>query len=176
MRYPSLGLESKVAIVTGGNKGISKGTALCLANAGARVVVAGWMPDELAMVSSEIEAMGTKSLAITMDVTEEPSVNSMVQRTLEGFGRIDILVNNAGISQVLPAEDHTEDIWNSITDTNLKGVFLCSQSVGKVMIKQRNGRILNLSSQAGSVALPDHAAYCASKGGVDILTRVLALE
>jgi len=176
MKYPSFELEDKIAIVTGGNKGIGKGISLCLANTGAHVAVTGRTPEELEQVSSEIEKMGRKSLPIVMDVTQKQSVNSMVQQTLKKFGRIDILVNNAGISEVLPAEEHTEEIWDSIIDTNLKGVFLCAQSVGKVMIGQKSGNIINISSQAGVVGLLNHAAYCASKGGVNLLTKVLALE
>lgn len=176
MKYPSFRLDNKIAIVTGGNKGIGKGISLCLANAGADVVVTGRTPHELEQVSSEIEKMGGRSLPIVMDVTQKQSVDSMVQQTLKKFGRIDILVNNAGVSEVLPAEEHTEEIWDSIIDTNLKGVFLCAQSVGKVMIDQKSGNIINISSQAGVVGLLNHAAYCASKGGVNLLTKVLALE
>ena len=176
MKYPSFELENKIAIVTGGNKGIGKGISLCLANAGADVVVTGRTAEELEQVSSEIERMDRKSLPIVMDVTQKQRVDSMVQQTLKKFGRIDILVNNAGISEVLPTEEHTEEIWDSIIDTNLKGVFLCAQSVGKVMIDQKSGNIINMSSQAGVIGLLNHAAYCASKGGVNLLTKVLALE
>ena len=108
MKYPSFELEDKIAIVTGGNKGIGKGISLCLANAGADLVVTGRTQEELEQVGSEIERMGRRSLPIVMDVTQKQSVDSMVQQALKKFGRIDILVNNAGISEVLPAEEHTE--------------------------------------------------------------------
>jgi len=176
MKFPSFELKDKIAIVTGGNKGIGKGIALCLANSGANVVVTGRTQDELEQVSSEIEEIGRQTLPIVMDVTQKQTVDMMTQRVLEKFGKIDILVNNAGVSEVLPAEEHTEEIWDNIIDTNLKGVFLCAQSVGKVMIKQKEGNIVNISSQAGIVGLLNHAAYCASKGGVNLLTKVLALE
>jgi len=176
MNYPDFGLKNKIAIVTGGNKGIGKGTALCLANAGSDVVIAGRTQSELEQVASEVEKMGRKSLPIVMDVTRKQSVDSMVHQALMKFGRIDVLVNSAGVSEVLPPEEYPEEVWDKIIDTNLKGVFLCCQSVGKAMIKQKSGVIINISSQAGSVALPNHAAYCASKGGVNLLTKVLALD
>jgi NAD(P)-dependent dehydrogenase (short-subunit alcohol dehydrogenase family) len=100
----------------------------------------------------------------------------MVDQVVDAFGRIDILVNNAGISHVLPAEDHTEEIWDAIIDTNLKGAFLCAQAVGRQMIKQKRGTIVNMSSQAGTIGLLNHVAYCASKAGIDLLTKVLAIE
>ncbi len=176
MKYPSFDLESKIAVVTGGNKGIGKGTSLCLANAGADVIVVGRTQSELEQISSKIEKMGRRSLPIVADVTQKQSIEAMVEKTVKEFGRIDLLVNNAGTSEVLPPEDYPEEIWDKIIDTNLKGVFLCSQTVGKVMIKQNSGNIVNVSSQASIVALPDHAAYCSSKGGVNLLTKVLALD
>lgn len=176
MKYPCFSLEGKIALITGGNKGIGKGTALCFANSGADVIVAGRTKEELELVATEIEKMGRRSLPIVVDVTKKQSVDAMVQKVLDEFKRIDILVNNAGISEVMPPEEYTEEIWDSIIDTNLKGVFLCSQSVGKVMIKQMQGSIINISSQASIVALPNHAAYCASKGGVNLLTKALALD
>ncbi len=176
MRFPDFALKDQVAIVTGGNKGIGRTIALCLAQAGAHTVVTGQTRHELEEVCSEIKRLGNEALWVEMDVRQETDVRKMVTQALQAFGRIDILVNNAGISQVLPAEDHTEEIWDAILDTNLKGVFLCSQAVGREMIKQNRGSIVNMSSQAGVVGLLNHAAYCASKGGVNLLTKVLALE
>lgn len=176
MDFPDFRLNDQVAIVTGGNKGIGRTIALCLAQAGAHVVVTGRTKQELEEVCSEIRQLGNRALGVEMDVRNETDVGKMVAEALEVFGRIDVLVNNAGISQVLPAEDHTEEVWDAILDTNLKGVFLCSQAVGRQMIKQKRGSIVNMSSQAGTVGLLNHAAYCASKGGVNSLTRVLALD
>jgi NAD(P)-dependent dehydrogenase (short-subunit alcohol dehydrogenase family) len=147
-----------------------------VAQAGAHVVVTGRTKDELEDVCSEIKALGRKTLWVETDVRRQTDVQRMVATVIDAFGRIDILVNNAGISHVLPAVDHTEEIWDTIIDTNLKGVFLCSQAVGRQMIKQKQGSIVNMSSQAGTVGLLNHVAYCASKGGVDLLTKVLALE
>ena len=176
MEYPRFDLKNRKAIVTGGNKGIGKAIALCLAEAGADVIIAGRTPHELKDVCSQIRDLGRASDYTVTDVRVKPDVELMVQKAVQTFGRIDILVNCAGISEVLPAEDHTEEIWDAIIDTNLKGLFLCSQAVGKQMISQKSGSIVNISSQAGCVALLNHAAYCASKGGVNLLTKVLALE
>ncbi|ODS36528.1 MAG: D-threitol dehydrogenase [Candidatus Altiarchaeales archaeon WOR_SM1_79] len=176
MRFPNFALNDQVAIVTGGNKGIGQTIALCMAQAGADVVVTGRTKQELKDACTEIKRLGNKALWVEMDVRNVIDVERMVAQVLEAFGRIDVLVNNAGISHVLPAENHTEEIWDAIIDTNLKGVFLCSQAVGRQMIMQKRGSIVNMSSQAGTVGLLNHVAYCASKGGVNLLTKVLALE
>lgn len=176
MEYPNFSLDGRKAIVTGGNKGIGKSIALCLAQAGADILVTGRTKDELERVCSQIRDSGKIGDYSITDVRIKSEVDQMVEKAVKMFGRIDTLVNNAGISEVLPAEEHTEQIWDDIIDTNLKGVFLCSQSVGKQMIKQKSGSIINMSSQAGSVGLLNHVAYCASKGGVNLLTKVLALE
>lgn len=176
MDFPDFRLKDQVSIVTGGNKGIGRTIAVCLAQAGAHVVIAGRTKHELEEVCSEIKQFGNKAIGVEMDVRNERDVEKMVAEALKAFEKIDILVNNAGVSHVLPAEDHTEEIWDTILDTNLKGVFLCSQAVGRQMIRQKRGSIVNMSSQAGTVGLLNHVAYCASKGGVDSLTRVLALE
>jgi len=176
MEYPNFGLDGRKAIVTGGNKGIGKGIAICLAHAGADVFVTGRTEDELKDVCSQIHDVGRASDYAMMDVRVKSEVDLMAEKALDTFGRIDILVNNAGVSDVLPAEDHTEEIWDNIIDTNLKGVFLCSQAIGKQMMKQKGGSIISMSSQAGCIGLLNHAAYCASKGGVNLLTKVLALE
>ena len=176
MEYPGFDLKGRKAIVTGGNKGIGKSIALCLAHAGADVFITGRTEGELEDVCLQIRDLDRASGYALMDVRLKSDVELMVEKAVHTFGRIDILVNNAGISEVLPAEDHTEQIWDAIIDTNLKGVFLCSQAVGKQMIKQQSGNIVNISSQAGCIALLNHVAYCASKGGVNLLTKVLALE
>jgi 2-deoxy-D-gluconate 3-dehydrogenase len=111
-----------------------------------------------------------------MDVTKVPEIHLMVEESLRTFGHIDILVNNAGVNFPQWAVDVTEETWNQIIDTNLKGLFFCAQAVGKVMIQQKKGKIINISSQSGSVGLPQRAAYCSSKGGVNLLTKVLAIE
>lgn len=170
-------LTGKVAVVTGGAGGIGRAQALGLADAGADVIVASRQLEHLEDAAGEIRAKGRQSLAVTVDVADEPSVSDMVKRVLEEFPRIDILVNAAGISIRKPADTFPIDEWQQVMDINTRGTFLCCQAVGRVMIKQKSGKIINVSSVRGRYGLPaDYAAYCASKGAVDTLTRTLACE
>ena len=170
-------LTGKVALVTGGAGGIGRAQALGLADAGADVVVASRKLDHLEKVAEEIRAKGRKSLAVSVDVADEKSVANMVSTALKEFPRIDILVNAAGISIRKPADSFPIDEWQQVMDVNTRGTFLCCQAVGKGMIKQKSGKIINLSSVRGRYGLPaDYAAYCPSKGAVDTLTRTLACE
>jgi len=170
-------LTGKVALVTGGAGGIGRAQALGLADAGADVVVASRKLDHLEKVAEEIRAKGRKSLAVSVDVADEKSVANMVSTVLKEFPRIDILVNAAGISIRKPADSFPIDEWQQVMDVNTRGTFLCCQAVGKGMIKQKSGKIINLSSVRGRYGLPaDYAAYCPSKGAVDTLTRTLACE
>lgn len=170
-------LKGKVAIVTGGAGGIGRALALGLADAGADVIVASRRLEHLEPVAKEIKALGRKSLAVTVDVVQEKSVGNMVARVLEVFPRIDILVNAHGLAIRKPAESFPIDEWQQVMDINARGTFLCCQAVGREMVKQRSGKIVNLSSVRGRYGLPaGYAAYCASKGAVDTLTRTLACE
>jgi len=170
-------LTGKVALVVGGAGGIGKAQALGLAEAGADVIVASRNLDHLKPVAEEIEKTGRKSMAVTVEITEEPSVREMVKRVLEKFPRIDILVNAAGLAIRKPAETFPIDEWQKVMDINARGTFLTCQAVGREMIKNRYGKIINVSSVRGRYGLPaDYAAYCASKGAVDTLTRTLACE
>jgi NAD(P)-dependent dehydrogenase (short-subunit alcohol dehydrogenase family) len=170
-------MMEKVVIVTGSSRGIGRALALAFAKEGANLIVNDRTNLKAAsMVVHEIEAMGRQALLIKADVTQRGEVSQMVQHTLEKFGRIDVLINNAGTVTISPAEEFTEEDWDRDLDTNLKGVFLCSQQVGKAMIKQRRGNIINIASMLGKIAFPKHAAYCASKAGVIALTKVLAVE
>ena len=170
-------LTGKVAIVVGGAGGIGRALALGLADCGADVVVASRQLAHLDEVAKEIKAKGRQSLAVTVDVTQEPSVADMVTRALETFPRIDILVNAAGLAIRKPADTFPIEEWQQVMDINARGTFLCCQAVGRVMIEQRNGKVVNVSSVRGRYGLPaDYAAYCASKGAVDTLTRTLACE
>jgi len=170
-------LTGTVAIVTGGAGGIGRAQALGLAQCGADVVVASRRLDHLEQVADEIRAVGRQALAVTVDVVQEQSVADMVTRILEVFPRIDILVNAAGLAIRKPADSFPIDEWQQVMDINARGTFLCCQAVGRVMIKQRSGKIINVSSVRGRYGLPaDYAAYCASKGAVDTLTRTLACE
>lgn len=171
-------LTGKVAIVTGGAGGIGKALALGLADAGADVVVVSRGLPKLEEAAKEIRAKGRKSLAISADVTQVKTIEDMVNRVLKEFSpHIDILVNGAGIAIRKPAETFPIDEWQQVMDINARGTFVCCQVVGRVMIKQKYGKIVNVSSVRGRYGLPvDYAAYCPSKGAVDTLTRTLACE
>jgi gluconate 5-dehydrogenase len=170
-------LSGKTALVVGGHGGIGKAIALGLADAGADVVVTSRNLEALKSAVKEIEAKGRKSLAVTADITDEKQVSDMVDKVVKAFHRIDILVNSAGLAIRKPADTFPIDEWQKVMDINTRGTFLCCQAVGRVMIKQKSGRIINVSSVRGAYGLPaGYAAYCASKGAVDTLTKTLACE
>jgi 2-deoxy-D-gluconate 3-dehydrogenase len=170
-------LEGKVAVVTGSTRGIGRAIVEGLAGAGAAVTVNGRNPEATQTAADEIATVGCKSLAVPADVSKAADVERLISTTVAAFGRLDILVNNAAISPYYkPAEAVTESEWDETMKVNLKGVFLCCQAAGRVMIPQKSGRIINISSIAGQVALPKLLAYTAAKGAVNQLTRVLAVE
>jgi len=170
-------LAGKVAVVTGSSRGIGRAIAEGMAGAGAAVTVNGRNPETTQAVAGAIAAAGGKSLAVPADVGKVADIERLIKSTVATFGRLDILVNSAGISpHYKPAETMTEAEWDEVIAVNLKGVFLCCQAAGRVMIPQKSGRIINISSIGGQVALPRLIAYCAAKGGIDQLTRVLAVE
>lgn len=166
-------LTGKVAVVTGGASGIGKAIVEAYHEKGAKVVICDLKLEE---AKAEAAALGGDVLAFACDVGDPASVEAAVKGIVDACGRIDILVNSAGIVALAPAEELSVDAWNLTMKVNLGGTFLMSQAVGKVMLAQGAGKIINLASQAGSVALFDHAAYCASKFGVIGLTKVLASE
>jgi 2-deoxy-D-gluconate 3-dehydrogenase len=176
MPIPSLSLEGQVAIVTGGGTGIGRGIALEFAKAGADVVVTSRKLANLEKVAEEVRALGKHSLAVPADITNKVDVDNMVQRVMDEFGAIDILVNNAGTIVRASLLEHSEEDWDAVLDTNLKGYYLCSRAVGKRMVEQKKGNIINIASVRGIAAAPGRASYCVSKAGVPMLTRVLALE
>ena len=170
-------LTGKVALVVGGAGGIGHALALGLADFGADVIVASRNLEPLKKVAEEIRAKGRKALAVTVDVVQEKSVADMVKKVLETFPRIDILVNAHGLAIRKPAETFPIDEWQQVMDINTRGTWLCCQAVGRVMVKQKSGKIINMSSVRGRYGLPGgYAAYCPSKGAVDTLTRTLACE
>ncbi|MBS7647447.1 glucose 1-dehydrogenase [Candidatus Bathyarchaeota archaeon] len=170
-------LKDKVAIVTGGSGGLGRPTALGLADFGANVVVVARDLTKLEKVKSEIEKLGRKSMAISCDVTKPEEVKNMVKQVVDNFGRIDILVTYAGMNIPKPAEDYPFEDWKKVMDVNVNGVFLTCQEVGKVMIRQRRGKIINISSVRGVFGMPrNYIAYCTSKAAVIMITRQLACE
>ena len=178
MPYVGLNLDGLVALVTGSGRGIGEALAVGLAQAGADVAVSD-LPERIAEASGVqacIEVLGRRSAAYSMDVQVIGEINAGIDRVVEEFGRLDILVNNAGIRRRQTAVDVTEEDWDAVIATNLKGTFFCSQAAARHMIPQGRGRIINIASQLAVVAAENRAAYCASKGGVASLTQVLALE
>jgi NAD(P)-dependent dehydrogenase (short-subunit alcohol dehydrogenase family) len=169
-------LEGKVALVTGCGQGIGRACALALARAGADLVLGLRRKGEDGGLADEIRGLGRRALAVQMDVTRLTDITSAVETAFTTFQRIDILVNNAGIGAPNPAENVTEKDFDDTLAVNLKGTFFTSQAVGKIMIRQGGGRIINISSQAGLVALPTESVYCLTKAAISHLTKCLALE
>lgn len=169
-------LKGKVAVVTGGAQGIGKSISLAFAREGSDVVIADLSFDKAKKVSENIQAMGRKALALELDVTRSDQVDQMVKAALDAFGKIDILANVAGIFIRSPIQEVSERDWDRVIDVNLKGTFLCSQSVGKQMIKQGCGSILNTASIAAHTPQINLGAYSSSKAGVLLLTKLMAVE
>jgi NAD(P)-dependent dehydrogenase (short-subunit alcohol dehydrogenase family) len=169
-------LKEKIAIITGGNRGIGFAIAGGLAKAGAAVIIANRNADAGQKAALEIRNDGFNATSIPADVSEKSSVEHLVTRVLEDFGRIDILVNSAGVIDRGPVEDFSEEQYDYIMNINLKGLFFCCQLVGKEMIKQGRGKIINISSNVSEVIQAGRVVYAASKAGVSHLTRGLALE
>jgi len=169
-------LSGRVAIVTGARRGIGFAIAEGLASAGAVSVIADILPEGGEEAAQLIRSKGLNAKSIPVDVTQRDSVGNLVSQTLKEFGPIDILVNCAGIILRKPIEQVTDEEWNAIMDVNLRGVFLCSQIVGIEMIKRKQGKIINISSNVSQVLQPGRGIYAISKAGVSHLTKVMALE
>jgi NAD(P)-dependent dehydrogenase (short-subunit alcohol dehydrogenase family) len=170
-------LEDKVALVTGGSRGIGRATALGFARAGADVVVASRKLPDLEKVAEEIRGLGRKSLSVAAHIGRLEEINNLVSKVREKFGRIDILVNNAGTSPTMASTlDADERLWDSIINLNLKGLYFLSQAVARVMKEHGGGRIINVASVAGFEAILNTGIYCISKAGVIMATKVMARE
>lgn len=169
-------LTNKVAIVTGGSKGIGKSIALGFAQAGASLVLVARNATELEAAASEITSRGGKALAVPTDVTKSAQVSEMVQRAVKEFGRVDILVNCAGGAYLASTLEMSEEDWDETLALNLKGVFLCCQAAGRVMVEQKSGSIINFASGAGTRPVPMIIHYAAAKAGVVHFTQCLAVE
>ena len=172
-------LSGRVAIITGGSVGLGRQMADGLAEMGATLVLCARKKERCEQAATELQAAGVKVLALSCDVKDPPSIQKVADATLEKFGRIDILINNAGTSWGAPVETMTLEQWNKVIDTNLTGTFLFSQTVGRAMIAQRRGKIINIASVAGlRGSSPKFSAigYSSSKGGVIIFTKDLACK
>ncbi len=172
----SFDLGGKVALVTACGKGIGRACALAMAEAGADLILGLRDQADGPALVTEIQSLGRRALALQMDVSKMDEIRAAVEAGGKHFGRIDILVNNAGIGVPNPAEKVTEKDFDETLAVNLKGTFFVSQTVGKMMIAQKFGRIINISSQAGFIALPTESIYCMTKAAVSHLTKCLALE
>lgn len=166
-------LDGKTALITGGASGIGKAIAEAFAEQGARVVIVDVNLDAATKTAKEI---GENNLALSCDVAKSESVNSCVENAIKEAGKIDILVNCAGIVALAPAESLSDSDWNRTIDINLSGMYFMTRAVGNHMLANGKGKIINMASQAATIALDQHVAYCASKFGVLGLTKVIAAE
>jgi gluconate 5-dehydrogenase len=172
-------LTGRVAIITGGSIGLGRQMAEGLAEMGANLVLCARKEERCRQAAEELQQLGVKAIALGCDVKSPASIQEAVDATLSQFGRIDVLINNAGISWGAPVEEMRLEDWNKVIETNLTGTFLCAQAVGKVMIRQGRGKIINIASVAGlggaGAELPA-IGYHASKGGVIVFTKDLACK
>jgi NAD(P)-dependent dehydrogenase (short-subunit alcohol dehydrogenase family) len=176
MEYPQFGLSGRVALVTGAARGLGRAISLALAHAGAHVALGLRDVKADSGLAAELRNLGRKALPLQMDMRTMEQISRAVDETVKEFGRIDILVNNAGIAPENLAENVREEDFDATLAVNLKGTFFASQAAGRVMIRQKSGTIINMSSQAGFAALPTESIYCMTKAGIAHLTKCLAVE
>ncbi|OIO32976.1 MAG: 3-oxoacyl-[acyl-carrier-protein] reductase [Candidatus Omnitrophica bacterium CG1_02_40_15] len=169
-------LEGKLAIITGGARGIGKEIAMLFAKEGANIAICDVNLEEAEKTAKEIQDLGRESLAFKVDVTEQSQIQGMVDKILDKFNKIDILINNAGITKDNLLLRMSEEEWDKVIAVNLKGTFLCTKIVSKVMLKQRFGKIVNLASIIGIMGNAGQANYAASKAGIIGLTKSVAKE
>lgn len=162
--------------MTGGGRGLGRAIAVALAEAGADVTVSARTKKQIDAVKGEIEGLGRKALAVPTDVRDGAQIDNMVEETVSELGRLDILVNNAGVIGYSWLAELDEKTWRNVLDTNLTSVYLCTRTVGKHLIQQKSGKIINVSSAAGIVGAPRQTHYHSSKAGVILFTKALALE
>ncbi len=174
--YPEFDLSGRIALVTGAARGLGRAISLALANAGADVALGLRDRNTGGELATQIEAMGRRALRLQMDMTRMDQVFCAVDDAVAHFGRLDILVNNAGTAPDNLAENVTEADFDLTLAINLKGTFFACQAAGRTMIRQKYGRIINMSSQAGFAALPTESVYCMTKAGIVHLTKCLAVE
>lgn len=173
---PSLGLDGRVALVTGGNRGLGLGMALALAHAGADIALAARTVEQLEEAAALVRDVGREALSIPTDVSQVENVRRMVHQATDHFGRLDILVNCAGINIRQPADTFTTEDWDRLMSVNLKGAFFACQEAARVMRRQGGGKIINVGSLSFEIVVPNIALYAISKGGMRQMTRALAVE
>jgi len=178
IKFPRMDVQGKIAIVTGSGQGLGRWMALGLAHAGADIVVSEINPQTGISTAEEVERMGKRSLFIETDVARVDSIQAMVDRVVEKWGGIDILVNNAGVNIRKKVEEVTPEDFDRVASINLRGAYFCAQAAGRVMIRQRQGKIINIASAAGLLVRPGipNSVYAATKAGIIMLTKALAAE
>jgi NAD(P)-dependent dehydrogenase (short-subunit alcohol dehydrogenase family) len=176
MEFPTFDLTGKIALVTGSARGLGRAISLAMAHAGADVALGLRDSNTHGNLLREIEVLGRRALPLQMDMAHPDQVREAIEKARRHFGRLDILVNNAGIGPENLAENVREEDFDATLAVNLKGTFFASQSAGRIMIEQKYGRIINMSSQAGFVALPGESIYCMTKAAISHLTKCLAVE
>jgi NAD(P)-dependent dehydrogenase (short-subunit alcohol dehydrogenase family) len=176
MAYKGLSLEGKHALVFGGTSGLGKSISHGLAEAGANVVPVSRRAEEVSKTAGEIRTLGRKTLELTADVTQRVEIQRVIERMVAEFGRIDILVNCAGTTKKIPSLELADEDWDRVMNINLRGTWLTCQMVGRQMKEQMYGRIINIASIGSFQSLYEATVYCASKGGVAMLTRSLGAE
>ncbi|WP_201584272.1 SDR family NAD(P)-dependent oxidoreductase [Psychrobacter immobilis] len=169
-------LKNKTVVITGSSKGIGKNIALTFAKLEANVVISGRDEATLDAVLKEMHKYNSKCIAVSGNLSDITQIRNLIDKAASQFGTIDVLVNNAGVNIAKPAMEVTEEDWDAVLDLNLKTAFFASQSAAKYMLKQNNGRIINIASQMAFVGYVKRAAYCSSKGGLVQLTKALAVE
>lgn len=175
-QLPSFSLDGRVVLVTGASRGIGRGLVDAVAASGAVVAVTARSGDTARHIAAEVRSGGGAATGHALDVVDIASINAAIADVVDQHGRLDVLVANAGLGANHPAEDVTEADWDELMDVNAKGLFFTAQAAGRVMLARGAGRIVAISSQASLVGIRDHAVYCASKGAVNQVVRVLSLE
>jgi len=176
MKPAEISLKNKVAVITGGGRGIGKAIANLFAGAGAHVVIVDIDEHEIEKAVEEVKSTTSQVIGVKTDVSKHADVEAMMSRVIDKFGTVDILVNNAAIEYYVPLMRLREDGWDKTFDINVKGYYLCAQAAGKIMLKKNSGNIINFASMAGMFADKYSGAYCASKAAIIQLSRALAAE
>ncbi|MGH3320087.1 MAG: SDR family NAD(P)-dependent oxidoreductase [Streptosporangiaceae bacterium] len=169
-------LEGRAAVVTGGGRGLGRSLALALADAGAAVAVAGRDAASLDTTVKEISDRGRWALAVPTDVTDGQAVERLIDTAVRELGRLDVLVNNAGVLHGADLIDTTDEQWDTVVDTNLRGTFLATRAAGRHLTRQGSGKVINVSSNFAFIGVPRFASYCASKGAIVAFTKAMAVE